>query len=150
MDAPHFSTARIAAVLAAAVLAVASARTAGAQRSPSTAPPPEGWSRADRWQLALHDGSYLWELALVGLSGDTLVVRQADTLVRVPLERVDELRLVRPSIKQGRNGARATFGGLSGVDDEVYTLARYAADERRRVVEQALAAHPPGAPRETP
>ena len=144
---PRLSSFRLLASAAAAVLTATSAHAAGAQQSaPSTARPPEGWSRVDRWQVALHDGSYLWELALVGLSGDTLLARQSDSLVRVPLALVDELRLVRASVKEGRNGACATFGGLTGSDDEVYALVRYAGDERRRVVEQALAAHPPASP----
>jgi hypothetical protein len=124
-------------------------RTAAAQHSSSasssTARPPEGWSRAPRWQAALHDGSYLWELTPTGLSGDTLVARQADSVVRVPLAEVDELRLVEASIKRVGAGGRGTFGGLAGADDEVYTLARYGVDERRRIVEQALAAHAPAA-----
>ena len=46
-------------------------------------------------------------------------------------------------MKRVGEGARATFGGLAGADDEVYALVRYAPDERRKVVEQALLDHPP-------
>ena len=132
-----------AAVGAAVVLAALAATPVAAQGVSSTAPPPEGWSRQDRWQLSLHDGSYLWDVRLVGVRGDTLLARQADTLVRVPLERVDELRLVQASVKRTGEGGRATSSALAGGDDEVYALVRYAPAERRRVVEQALAAHPP-------
>ena len=140
------SSRRLAAAIAAALLAALAASPASAQRSTSTAPPPEGWSRRDRWQLSLHDGSYLWELGLVGVRGDTLLARQGDSLVLVPLERIDELRLVQASVRRtGEPGTQATFKGLAGGDDEVYALVRYAPAERRRIVEQALAAHPPAA-----
>jgi hypothetical protein len=130
--------------LAALLLALAAA-PAAAQSTSSTAAPPEGWSRHDRWQIALHDGSYLWELRLVGVRGDTLVARQADTLVAIPLDRVDELRLIQASVRHTGTGEanRATSNALAGADDEVYALVRYAPGERRKVVEQALAAHPP-------
>ena len=136
------------------LLALAAPAPAAAQGSASTTTtttaPPEGWSRHDRWQLALHDGSYLWELRLVGLRGDTLVARQADTLVLVPLERVDEMRLVQASVKRAGEQDRATSNALAGADDEVYALVRYAPGERRKVVEQALVAHPPESPPAAP
>ena len=137
------TSSHLAAASAALLLVALAAAPAAAQ---GAAPPPEGWSRHDRWQLAMHDGSYLWELRLVGVRGDTLVARQADTLVRVPLERVDELRLVQPSVRRTGEQNRATANALAGADDEVYALVRYAPGERRKVVEQALAAHPPESP----
>ena len=134
--------------LAAALLLALAAAPAAAQSASSTAAPPEGWSRHDRWQIALHDGSYLWELRLVGLRGDTLLARQADTVVIVPLDRVDELRLIQASVRHTGTGEpnRATSDALAGADDEVYALVRYSPAERRKVVEQALAAHPPETP----
>ena len=131
--------------LATAALLLALAAPAAAQSASSTSAPPEGWSRHDRWQIALHDGSYLWELRLTGLRGDTLLARQADTLVLVPLDRVDELRLIQASVRHTGMGEpnRATSNALAGADDEVYALVRFAPGERRKVVEQALAAHPP-------
>ena len=134
---------RLAAASAALVLTALAAAPAAAQGSASTAAPPDGWSRHDRWQVSMHDGSYLWELRLVGVRGDTLVARQADSVVLVPLERVDELRLVQASVKRTGEQNRATANALAGADDEVYALVRYAPGEQRKVVEQALAAHPP-------
>ena len=49
-------------------------------------------ARKDRWQLARTDGSYLWDLHLVRLAGDTLVVERADSVIGVPLAGIDELR----------------------------------------------------------
>lgn len=129
-----------------ALLVAIAAAPAAAQSASSTAPPPEGWSRHDRWQISLHDGSYLWELRLVGLRGDTLLARQADSVVAVPLDRVDELRLIQASVRRTGEANRATANALAGADDEVYALVRYAPGERRKVVEQALAAHPPESP----
>jgi hypothetical protein len=39
----------------------------------------------DRWQVTLDDAGYVWDIRLVGLDGDALVVRQSDSLVHVPV-----------------------------------------------------------------
>jgi hypothetical protein len=91
-----------------------------------------------RWQLMFADGTYLWELQLVRLSGDTLIVAQGDTLRAVPLAVLDELRQVGKSIKMVGAGARGVFGGLAGADDEVYKLTLDSVAEKRRIVEALL------------
>src|SRR5256886_17155236 len=53
----------------------------------------------DRWQLTLNSGTTLWDLRLVGLAGDTLVVRHADSTYAFPLAQVDEIRLVQKSTR---------------------------------------------------
>src|SRR5256886_15990954 len=68
----------------------------------------------DRWQLTLNSGTTLWDLRLVGLAGDTLVVRHADSTYAFPLAQVDEIRLVQKSTRHitpyaGRYGG--SFGG---------------------------------------
>src|SRR2546430_14873293 len=69
----------------------------------------------DRWQLTLNSGTTLWDLRLVGLAGDTLVVRHADSTYAFPLAQVDEIRLVQKSTRHitpeaGRHGG--VFGGV--------------------------------------
>ncbi|MFL5576680.1 MAG: hypothetical protein ACJ79S_12005 [Gemmatimonadaceae bacterium] len=116
----------------------------------SVAPPPEGWSRAPRWQAALSDGSYLWEITPAGLRGDTLLARQGDSVLRVPLERVAELRLLRATergvvVGAGGGAAHVPLAVLDGADDAVFELARFPVAERRRLVERILADYPPAA-----
>src|SRR2546430_3767928 len=53
----------------------------------------------DRWQLTLNSGTTLWDLRLVGLAGDTLVVRHADSTYAFPLAQVDEIRLVQKATR---------------------------------------------------
>jgi hypothetical protein len=86
--------------------------------------------------MTLTDGSYVWELRLVRLSGDTLVVAHGDTLRAVPLARVDELRLVQGTVKTLRKADPGGFGGLSGAGDEVYRLTLDTVAEKRRVIEE--------------
>jgi hypothetical protein len=122
--------------LVAAVALCAGEATAQQQRA--TAADPE------RWQIERADGSYLWDLRLVrvaGRGGDTLVVASADTLVRVPVDSIDELRQVKKSAKVVGAGARGVLGGLLGADDEVYRLSLLTPQERRRTVARLVAEH---------
>ncbi|MFL5576434.1 MAG: hypothetical protein ACJ79S_10750 [Gemmatimonadaceae bacterium] len=95
-------------------------------------------AHADRWQVLLNSGSYLYDVHLVRASGDTLVVTRNDTVpagaLALPLADVDELRLIQASVKTVGHGARGTFAGLAGADDAVYKLSRFDPDERRRIV----------------
>ena len=124
---------RIAVALALVGLAASAAlRRAGAQTADSVS--------IDRWQIMRADGSYLWDLHLVRLSGDTLVVRQADTLVKLPLAVVDEMRLVQQFEQKGPGGQRSVVAGLAGADDAVLKLTLYTVAERRRLIEELLRA----------
>ncbi len=137
-----------------ALLALASAATAcstHAPRAESAAALPSASTaaslrttaaRADRWQILLNDGRYLYDLHLVAAHGDTLVATQPqrDTL-DVPLADIDELRLVQASARPVGT-ARNTFNGLVGADDAVYKFARLAPAERRHVVQVALRTRP--------
>src|SRR5918912_739199 len=112
-------TGRLLTSLTAAVALGAGA--AGAQQQPRAAA-----ADPERWQIERADGSYLWDLRLVrvaGAGGDTLVVAHGDTLLRVPVDSVDELRQVKKSAKVVGAGARGILGGLLGADDEVYRLS---------------------------
>jgi len=97
----------------------------------------------DRWQITLANDQYVWDIRLVRLDGDSLVVRQSDSLVRVPVGQINELRLIRKSEVQ--LGAGATAGAMSalvGGDDEVYDLTPLEFADRLRTVQKILLMHP--------
>ncbi len=97
----------------------------------------------DRWQLTLNDGRILWELHLVRFRGDTLVVHQGDSVLRFPINQVDELRLVRKAERRQTPEPNRYGGVLGGADDEVFRLTLYNLTERRQIVAQILKDHPP-------
>lgn len=114
------------------VILLALARTAAAQD--------------DRWQVALDDDRYVWDIRLVRLDGDSLVVRQSDSLVRVSVAHINEIRLIRKSEMQMAGGG-TTAGAMSalvGGDDEVYDLAPLDFADRLRAVQKILLLHPTG------
>jgi hypothetical protein len=97
----------------------------------------------DRWQITLDNDQYVWDIRLVRLDGDSLVVRQSDSLVNVPVAQIRELRLIRKSEVQ--LGAGATAGAMSalvGGDDEVYDLTPLEYADRLRTVQKILLMHP--------
>ena len=106
---------------------------------------PAAAQQDDRWQVALNDGRIIWELRLVRLRGDTLVVRDADSTYRFPIGHVDELRLVRKSERRQTAEPNRYGGVLGGADDAVYRLTLYSVSERRQLLEQVLKDHPPAA-----
>ena len=42
----------------------------------------------NRWQITLDGGEYVWDVRLDRLAGDSLFVRQADSLRPLPVERI--------------------------------------------------------------
>ena len=101
-------------------------------------------AQADRWQITLDNDEYVWDIRLVRLDGDSLIVRQADTTLGVPVAKIKELRLIRKSEVQ--LGAGATAGAMSalvGGDDEVYDLSPLEYADRLRTVQKILLMHPP-------
>ena len=97
----------------------------------------------DRWQVTLNSGKTFWDLGLVKLAGDTLVVRHGDSTYAFSLVELDEVRLVQKSTRHitpepGRYG-----GVLGGVDDEVHRLTLYTLAERRDILQQIFKDHPP-------
>jgi len=122
--------------LLALVLGLSAAAPAAAQGRAPAEP-------ADRWQIMLKDGSTLWDLRLVKLSGDTLVFQGNDSVLRFLLMRVDELRLVRKATRSITPEAGRFGGVLDGGDDEVYRMTLFDLNERRQVLQQILRAHPP-------
>jgi len=109
----------------------------------SAAPCGAQGERGDRWQLTLNSGKILWDLHLVKVVGDTLVVRHADTTHAFAISQLDELRLVQKS-KRSITPEAGRYGGvLGGGDDVVYRLTLYHLAERRQILRQVLQDHPP-------
>ena len=100
----------------------------------------------DRWQVTLDDERYVWDIRLVRLDGDSLVVRQSDSLVSVPVAHINEIRLIRKSeMRLGGEGATAgAMSALIGGDDEVYDLTPLEFADRLRTIQKILLLHPTG------
>jgi len=100
----------------------------------------------DRWQVALDDERYVWDIRLVRLDGDSLVVRQSDSLVSVPVAHINEIRLIRKSEVHvgagGPGGAAGAMSALVGGDDEVYDLTPLEFADRLRTIQKILLLHP--------
>ncbi len=95
----------------------------------------------NRWQVTLDNQEYVWDIRLVRLDGDSLVVRQADTLRRISVEHITEIRLIRKSEMQ--LGARAgAMSALTGSDDEVYDLTPLEFADRLRAIQKIFLYHP--------
>lgn len=99
----------------------------------------------DRWQIALENGDYIWDVRLVRLAGDSLVFRRQDSLGAVRVPQVRELRLIRKSVMRIGEGAGAggAINALTGSDDEVYELQALDFAARIRVIQQIFLIHPP-------
>ena len=100
----------------------------------------------DRWQVTLDDERYVWDIRLVRLDGDSLIVRQSDSLVSVPVAHINEIRLIRKSeVHVGAGGAGGGAGAMSaliGGDDEVYDLTPLEFGDRLRTIQKILLLHP--------
>jgi hypothetical protein len=98
----------------------------------------------DRWQVTLDGDRYVWDIRLVRLDGDSLVVRQSDSLVRVPVAHVNEIRLIRKSEVQitGGGATAGAMNALIGGDDEVYDLTPLEFADRLRTIQKILLLHP--------
>ena len=99
----------------------------------------------ERWQLSLDDGRYVWDIRLVKLDADSLVVRQSDSLMAVPVAHINEVRLIRKSEVQMAGGGEMAGGAMSalmGRDDEVYDLSPLEFAERMRTIQRILLNHP--------
>src|SRR6476646_6940447 len=98
----------------------------------------------DRWQISLDDDQYVWDVRLVRLDGESLFVRQSDSVLGVPLAHIKELRLIRKSeVQLGGGEAGGAMNALVGADDEVYDLSPLEFAERVRTVQKILLMHTP-------
>lgn len=116
---------------AAAIPTLFAASVLGGQASPS-APAP------DRWQLTLTDQSYIWNVRLVRLAGDTLTVRAHDSLVATPIQNITEIQLLPETILRVGDGHRSGIGALADNNSPVLDLAPLAVPDRRRAIQALL------------
>lgn len=99
-------------------------------------------AQADRWQVALGNDQYVWDVQLLRLDGDSLVVKQSDSLLRVPVDRITEIRLIRKTEVELGAGAAGAMSALTGGDDEIYDLSPLEFAERLRTIQKILLYHP--------
>ena len=97
----------------------------------------------DRWQVTLDDDRYVWNVGLVELSGDTLIVRQSDSLVRTPVGRIRELRRFQKMQLEVGDEHGSAIRALSGAQDDIYDLAALGPGARREAIQKILAQYPP-------
>jgi hypothetical protein len=98
----------------------------------------------ERWQVTLDGDRYVWDIRLVRLEGDSLIVRQSDSLVPVPVAHITEVRLIRKSEMELGGGDGAAMNALVGGDDEIYDLTPLDFADRLRTVQKILLLHPSG------
>lgn len=104
-------------------------------------------SDPDRWQITLGNGQIIWDVRLVKLEGESLHVRQGDSLTVVSVGQITELRLIQKTEVRGGDMAGGAMPALMGSDDEVYDLTPLEFADRLRAVQKIFLYHPPeGAP----
>ena len=96
----------------------------------------------ERWQVTLDGERYVWDIRLVRLDGDSLIVRQSDSLVHVPVAQITEVRLIRKSESRSDDGGGGVMSALTGSDDEVYDLSPLDFAGRLRSLQKILLLHP--------
>jgi hypothetical protein len=96
----------------------------------------------DRWQITLDGSEYVWDVRLVRLDGDSLVVRQSDSLRPLSVEHISEMRLIRKTEMQ-LGDAGGTMSALMGTDDEIYDFTPLEFAERIRAIQKILLTRPP-------
>jgi hypothetical protein len=98
---------------------------------------------SERWQVTLEGDRYVWDVRLVRLQADSLVVRQSDSLLSLPVAQVTEVRLIRKSeLRVGGEGAGGAMAALMGADDEVYDLSPLDYADRLKAVQKIFLYHP--------
>jgi len=99
---------------------------------------------AGRWQLTLQDESYVWDIRLIGLQGDSLQVLQADTVAEIPVEQITEVRLIESTEMAvgGPDAAAATMAALTGQNDEVFDLQPLDYAAKLEKIREILQTHP--------
>jgi len=98
----------------------------------------------ERWQVTLDAQEHVWDIRLVRLDADSLVVREGDTLRALPVDRISEIRLIRKTEVQLGDGATAgAMSALTGGDDEVYDFTPLEFADRIRAIQKIFLYHPP-------
>ena len=101
-------------------------------------------AQAERWQVTLEGDQYVWDVRLMALEGDSLVLLQADTVRRVPVAAITEVRLIRKSeVQLGAGATAGAMNALTGGDDEIYDLTPLDFAGRLRAVQKIFLYHPP-------
>jgi hypothetical protein len=98
----------------------------------------------ERWQLTFADQSYLWNVRLVRLAGDTLVVRSRDSLIPISVVALTELRLLPETILKVGDGHRSGIGALGDNKGRAVDMAALAVAERRKTLATILSHQAPG------
>jgi hypothetical protein len=96
----------------------------------------------ERWQVTLEGERYVWDIGLVRLDGDSLVIRQSDSLASLPVEHITEIRLIQSSTVDLGAGVAGAMSALTGADDEIYDFTQLELAERRRSIQKILANRP--------
>jgi hypothetical protein len=97
----------------------------------------------ERWQVTLKGDQYVWDIRLVKLNGETLVVRQSDSLRHLPVADITEIRLIRKTkVEIGGAAGGGAMSALMGGDDEVYDLTPMDFAERLRTIQKIFQYHP--------
>ena len=96
----------------------------------------------ERWQVTLDGQDYVWDVRLVRLDGDSLIVRQADSLRPLSVEHISELRLIRKSKMNLGEVNGGAMGALMGADDEIYDFTPLEFAERVRAIQKILLNRP--------
>jgi hypothetical protein len=97
----------------------------------------------ERWQVTLGGDQYVWDIRLVKLDGETLVVRQDDSLRRLPVADITEIRLIRKTkVEIGGAAGGGAMSALTGGDDEVYDLTPLDFAARLRTIQKIFLTHP--------
>ena len=100
-------------------------------------------AQEERWQVTLDNQEYVWDIRLVRLNGDSLVVRQSDSLRALPVERISEIRLIQKSEVQLGDGAiGGAINALTGGDDEIYDFTPLEFADRIRAIQKIFLYHP--------
>ena len=103
----------------------------------------------DRWQLTLDDQSYLWNVRLIRLSHDSLIVHTRDSLVATPIQDISTIQLLTETVLRVGDGHRSGIGALGDNNSPVVDLTSLALSVRRQRIQALLdyeAAHArPGA-----
>jgi hypothetical protein len=129
-----------------ALLTTGTAGLAAAQDAPPSSTQVNPASlRGDRWQITLADGTILWDLRLVRLDGDRLVVTLRDSTETVKVGDIDEIRLLKKSEFALGTGGGGAMAALMGADDEIYDFKPLEFGDRLRAVQRLLVHHPPAA-----
>lgn len=95
---------------------------------------------ADRWQVTLNDRQYVWDVRLLRLAGDTLIVRDRDSLISAPVASIAEMRLLPETILQVGDGHHSAIGAMAGSNPGVYDLARLDIADRKATIQKILSA----------